>query len=554
MSNVVSISCTCDYLVRRAARHRHAGRYDEAMALLWKAHNQFGLHEEIQLEMARIYEEIGCETEAVRAYLRIVRLKGKHTALALFQLALFSMQHGDVRRAQSYFDRFRQIDAQSEISEEMIELLERQLLTDNGSKARRSRKLRARLHEKHAAVSLQSGRVIAAKRAIERALHLKPTVHRYAMLACCHLICMDFDAAVDAAKLAHQLSPGNVQALCVLCDAYAAAGDHKQAERMLWVAALRAKETDDLLSVVVESAKLGNDALTLRLTQKILGKAPFQTRAMMLRACALINTGNTEEAERILGRLCGLLPEDSVCESYYKVLRDGQAFEERLILGMDVTRNEGINRVSEIFSAVIRDQNESDDHVQSAARLCRISEWALHSPMAGSSSKTAAVVLLSSMAEEQAECILLDALTDSALSDSQKLTILQVLTGKNGFRPYDADIGGSLVRLAAGGVSSQPVRSGEANSRIVQRVADRLISCDSDAPKKILSVFLCYLDAYGKPEREHEGACAAALECWYRMDAGMNASQAEIARSWDVSERQLRLFLRRIQTCVQKSE
>ena len=58
MTNVVSIDCTCEYLVKRAARHRRAGRYDEAMALLWKAKNQFGWSDEVLLEMAKKGEKV----------------------------------------------------------------------------------------------------------------------------------------------------------------------------------------------------------------------------------------------------------------------------------------------------------------------------------------------------------------------------------------------------------------------------------------------------------------------------------------------------------------
>ena len=52
MSNVVQMSRSCEYLVSRAARHRRAGRYDEAMALLSRARDQFGVQEEIEMETA----------------------------------------------------------------------------------------------------------------------------------------------------------------------------------------------------------------------------------------------------------------------------------------------------------------------------------------------------------------------------------------------------------------------------------------------------------------------------------------------------------------------
>ena len=554
MSNVVSISCTCEYLVRRAARHRRAGRYDEAMALLWKARNQFGSNEEIQLEMARVYDEIGCETEAARSYLRIVRANDKYNAQALFHLTLTSAQHGDIPRALSYFDRFEQIDDQQEISQEMVQLLRRQLHHSAKKRSFKSQKAYAHDLEKHAAASLQAGRLVAAKKAICRALKLYPTAQRYTMLACCNLLEMDSQAAVQSAKTAHALSPANVQTLCVLCDAYLADSQQAFAKKALALAALRANQADDLISVAVESAKLGKDSLTLQLTQKLLGRAPFHTRAMMLQACALMNLGKTDAAQRILGRLCGLLPEDTVCESYYRMLRDGRIPDERLTLGMDVTREEGINRAAELFSAIVADSKEIEQDVQRCARLCRLAEWAFRSPMAGSSAKTAALILLASLSSQESEDTLLDALTDAQIPDAHKLTILQVLTAKHGFHPYDADIGGKLVRLAAGGVCNQHARSGEANSRIVQRVADHLSPKYPDAPKLLLSAFLAYIETYGQPDRAHEHACAAALECWYLHQKENAANGNVIARRWGVSVRQMNVFLRRIESSVREKE
>lgn len=44
------------------------------------------------MELARVYDEMGCEEEAARAYLRVMRMGGRHTAQALFHLALSSAQ------------------------------------------------------------------------------------------------------------------------------------------------------------------------------------------------------------------------------------------------------------------------------------------------------------------------------------------------------------------------------------------------------------------------------------------------------------------------------
>lgn len=64
MTKVVEIARTSEYWVSRAHKHRLAGRYDEAMALLGKTREQYGTIEALERELAQTYEELGCEDEA----------------------------------------------------------------------------------------------------------------------------------------------------------------------------------------------------------------------------------------------------------------------------------------------------------------------------------------------------------------------------------------------------------------------------------------------------------------------------------------------------------
>lgn len=556
MSNVVSITCTCDYLVKRASRHRRAGRYDEAMALLWKARNQFGWSDVLLMEMAQIYEAIDCEEEVVKAYLRLVRLGGGYRRYALFRLTLINAQHGDMQRAASYYECLRgesQIeDTDHDVTSEMVDALGEQLKLELHPAPSFSAVKRAKALEQRSAVLLRKGKAAAAQRAIEHALHMRESAHGYTMLSCCQLIRNRFADAVQSAQRAHEISPSNIQALCVLADAYMACGEYAFAQRSIRLAALRARHVDELLSVAVESAKAGDDALTLQLTGRILKMAPFHTRAMMMRACAWINRHEFSQAQRMLGRLCGLLPEDSVCEGYYRALCAGQTQFERLTLGIDVTREEGINRASELL-AVFCEESRNMDAARSR-RVCRLCDWAFHSPMAGTQTKTIALIMLASLDDQEAKAALQDLLMDSQLSDVLKLNALQLLTAKEGFHPYHVDIDGKLLRLAAGGVSPKPVSEERAKSRIVQRVADVWMSKDKQAPGFLLDAFLAYLNEYGHPDNRHEDACAAALECWYCVKRNANADEYEICHRYGVSVRLMRTYLRRFESCMLKKE
>lgn len=552
MSNVITISRTRDYLVSRAAKHRRAGRYDEAMALLWKARTQFGIQEDIEMESARVYSEMGCDEEAERAYLRVVRLGGTHKAAALFELSLLSAQRGSLDRAVSYFEHFLACETKTEVPEETASALGRQLLDELDRPSTRSRKARARMLEQRAAVRLQEGKTAAAQHLMKHSLRLHETARGYTMLACCHLIRMQLPEAVEAASRAHRMAPGRVQTLCVLSDAYAAMGEDGLSRRAMYLAAMRVREPDDLFSVAMESAKHGDDTLTMRMTKRLLAREPYHTHGMKLRACALINLGRMKEASRLFGRLCGLLPENTVCEFFYKLSREGKAPAERFSLGVDVTHEEGVSRAAELISKLYVSPDEICAQPASLERVCRLCDWAIHSPMAGAHTKTVALILMTAIPADEARMVLLDALTDPQLADGVKLNILQVLTARDGFRPYCVDVGGRLVHLAAGGISTQPQSCSRANSQVVQRASDALSEAYPDAPQRVLDMFLRYLAVYPQPKGREADACAAALEALYHRQAGRHVDEREIAERNGISKRLLNRMLRRFERCLQE--
>lgn len=552
MSNVISMERTCSYWVTRARKHRLAGRYDEAMALLSKASDQFGLNEEIEWEQACIYIEIGCDEEAARACLRILRMNGKYKADALFQLALSSAQHADLRRSVSYFTQFAQSDG-GNVSQELIVALEEQLRQEVEQPIAESRRTRSSQLERRAVEKLQSGHVYAARRTLLHAIDLCCTPQRLTLLACCDLLLNKYDDAVKAAQEAHRLAPARVQTICVLTDALYAAGHQIEARRMLYIGVLRSKSLDDHLSIALESAKHDEDTLTLAITKSLLNRKPFCVRAMLLRGCALMNLGRMKEASRLLGRLCGLLPENTVCQALYKMARDGKHPSERLTLGADVPRQEAMERSVKLVSALYEDPEIILNDYEQQKELCRLSAWAFRSTLAGANVAIIAMILMSGLNTDYSRTVLLDALTDPQISDNFKYVILQTLTEKNGFTPYDVDMDGQLVRLAAGGeVKGQP--GGETGQEIVQMAVDVLMPDFPNAAQTLLPLFIEYLNRYGVPHGRQKAACAAALEKTFHDLSKRSVSLKVIASRYNVSQRLCRVFVKRIMTAAVKNK
>ena len=544
MNNVVSLEQSRDYLLGRAARHRRAGRYDEAMSLLTRAQGQFGTCEELEFERARVYEEMGCVEEAIRAYLRVVRERGSLKAQALFQLAMLSGSRADTDRALSYLSRIGAAD-RSAISEEAYASLCDQLIADQSDRAAYSRRSRARSLERRAVDRLREGKVYAAERTLRHAASLDPSAQGFTLLACCALIRSDAKRAAENAHLAHHLAPARVQTLCVLTDALFLQGNTVEGKRAMVIAALRARTAEDMLAVAMESAKHGDDTLTLRMTQRLLRREPFQVRAMTLRACALVNKGRLREASRLFGRLCGLLPEDTVCEYFYRLTREGVHPKERLSLGLDVPRQEAAERAMRIISALYADAKELTADPLAERAMCRTCAWAIRSSLAGEHVAVAALMLLGAMNTAAAREVMLDALTDPQLGDAFKRNVLQVLISVGGMQAYHVDLGGKLVSLAAGGVSQQQSDAG-ASSAPVQRACDALLPDFPNAPAMLLPLWIAYLNAYGPAKGTYVNACAAALEYAWHEDCGRQVDFNAIARRHGATLRLSRLCLRRI--------
>ena len=535
------------YYVSRAVKRRLAGKYDEAMLLLTKAKEQFGLREDIELEMAHVYEELEYDDEAIRSYLRIVRMRGEHRAQAFFQLALYSVKRGELKRAVSYYQEFCLVGKESEISPEAVGILEAQLLEQINPKRSLGRQARAKALEQRAVEHMHAGKTAAAVRSMQHAVALMPTARGYTLLACCCLLRGRADAAIEAARSALKLKPGRIQTRCILIDALYASGAWREAHNALYVLALKARNPDDLLALAIESAKHGEDSLTLRATERILRVRPFHARAIMLRGCALINMGKMKEASRLFGRMSALLPEDTVCQAYYRMARSGDRPDHRLDLGMDVDWRESHRRTMELLEHSTAMQCGKCFDSQAERDLCRICAWAIESSLVGAQVKTAAIILLAGMKTDAAREVLQDCLMDAQMDDQFKMSVLKILTVKEGFKPYWVNLDGNIVRLAAGGVSStQPAGNGASGQRIVQLASDALIREYSQAPQALVSVYLKYAEKYPEPKKKEEAACAAAFIYAYYRVSGRRITLKRIAREYGQSGRRCARYVRRI--------
>ena len=544
MGDVYPIGQTCQYMIDRAARHRRAGRYDQSMLLLSRARNQFGSSELLEYESARTYDEMGCEDEACRHYLRVVLADGKYKPQALFHLALTAVQQADICRAVSYFEAFC-ASSREGISPDSAELLQKQLVHAVKQPVHASRRQRARALELRAVRLLHAGKLHASRRTVEHALRLHQSASAYALKACCHLLHGDGASAQDAAEKALRIRPGYIQARCILVDAYMLNGKQKLAKETLIHAAACARSSDTILNIAIECAKYGYDKLTLVLTKRLIKRDPYHIRALAMRACALTNTRCLKTAKKLFGRLCTLLPDNGVYCAYYQMLKAGGVPEERLTLAQEVTREIAVKRCLALISMIHEDPDELRGDPARLPEAVQLSDWALHSVLPGADVTTIAIIILNVLNTAQTRQVLMDALTDARLDDGLKQSILHAWIAYQHEVPIYADLDGEFVRLAAG--ASMPAIDGSERCQdVVQQAAASLFRIYPDAPQVLLHVWTAYLQRYGPAKGGAKSACAAALEYAYHLGSGRCVDMHPIARKHNASSRLAMLYVRRM--------
>ena len=189
--------------------------------------------------------------------------------------------------------------------------------------------------------------------------------------------------------------------------------------------------------------------------------------------------------------------------------------------------------------------------LQGTRELYELSAWALRSAIAGTNTALLALMLMSALETPEALDVLLDALTDPQVSDGVKRAILQALTASRGFQPYDVDIGGRYVRLAAGALSGRTM-DGEAARTVVQAACDALSPDFPQAPKMLLPMYIAFLEQNGVPKRREQPACAAALEYLFHRLSGRKVGLNRITAKYGVSPRLCRTKANRILRAVRK--
>ena len=544
MGELYPIDQSCQYVIARAARHRRAGRYDHSMLLLNRAIKQFGSSESLEYELARTYDEMECEDEACRHYLRIVLADGKYKAQALFHLSLTAAQRADLKRAISYFEAFCVSD-RGGISHTSVELLHRQLLNAAQMPAVTTRRQRAKALESRAVQCLHAGRIFAAGRTVEHSLRLHLSAQGCVLKACCYLLRGEGIPAKEAAELALQIKPGYIQACCILADANMMTGDRRKAKKILIHAVACARSSAALLNVAIECAKYGFDQLTLIVTRRLIKRDPYHIQALSMRACALANTGCIHQAKKLFARLCVLLPDSSIFSAYYQLLEAGDMPRERFSLALDVPQETAMDRCVQLLSMVHEEPDELRKDPIRVREIIQLADWAIHSAMTGDNVTTMAIIILSVLNTVETRQVLLDALVDVKLDDNLKYSVLQALTAYNHEIPTYADLDGKFVRLAAGTMTPE-IKGAACCQDVVQQAATSLLRCYPDTAEVLLRIWTAYLERYDDINSRNQNALAAALEYAYHLCHGRQVDMKRIAVKHGASRRLSMLYARRM--------
>lgn len=324
--------------------------------------------------------------------------------------------------------------------------------------------------------AMEAGRARLASRQIRRVLALDHksagihALHAFALLAA-----GDGEASLCAARKAYRADRGDIRALCAMASALKAMESVDAARAFLSRAEARMDREDDLHLVCQTACEMGEHAYVVALLEKVEGKAPYRDDTMYTLACALHNSGQTEEAMRRWRILRRIDPMDTV-SAYWLALAEAGELPEEIPYTRQVPLRETLLRLDRIRGWVHDGPKALRRHWQDDSAFESYLRWGLSSSEAGV--PQAMCGILSSIGDARAQAILTGLLCDAEASDALKHTALAALHQAGADGPFYALMQDRLTLVHVSKAQDSAATAGKEADKLV-KLARRWIPEDA---------------------------------------------------------------------------
>ena len=321
---VVPFERPAAYWATRARRHYSPDRLPDAARLMRKALEKSG-DPGMALELARIYEGMGCCTAAERCLLRAVARSGL-TGDACFLIGRCALNRGDEDLGERAMEMSLRLDPAGLYAEQAQDTLEYYPWTWEDTPRRGAR---GEVWLYRARDALARGDADLAREWAKRAWDKSQSPRIALMLGA---LTEDDQQALACLEYAARLLPGELRPRLLLAAAYARAGRQEDARRQLVLAqALCASlgQTEDYCAMAWEM-HCPQEALTLISRQ--LEAYPASVDYLRLKYLTLMRMGDVSGAGRTLALLTDIDPDDGAGLWYRRHPEDLRLYAGRAVL------------------------------------------------------------------------------------------------------------------------------------------------------------------------------------------------------------------------------
>ncbi len=551
MENVVSFERSGAYLRRKAAENRQDGRYADALTLLYLAREKTPFDAELEMEIAEIFNEMGCCEASNRILMRLLQ-KGEMKGECLYAIAgnYFALQ--DVERARHMALMYLSEEPDGDFALDAQELVEtaEEVLDQGDAKNEHSEQLMRR-----GLRALEQGQSERAQRLLIRAVNTGGGVEALTVLSFCYLMQGRAKQALRYAKRAYEDAKGDIRAICALACAQYACGARAQAVRVLESAEAEHPDPAELMLLSQSACDMGLDAMAYRQLRALSAFQPYVPRVQHLLAAAALNLGHVREAARVWGHLCRIFPQDPVYSAFFRIAK------ERLAGGDEQEPAKGDARVSysgqppqsvslmwliDLGTQLVGDPVQLMERIETDDAFYQTLEWLLHVQLPGTDIWRTVLRALARVDCPRVKLLLCDMLTDAAVADEVKreaMTALGVM-GERG--PLYADIDGRMVRITVRtGVSTKPLSP--AYERVLQAVVQRLSPIYGDVGDRVADLWADFVRSEApQGAMRRPDVWMAALEYAYHQMSGHAVTAEKVGRKRDVPPRMIKRYAARI--------
>lgn len=515
-SNVMPFEQNAEFFLRRAQKQRQAGRYREALSLMWRAVQASSRKSEYLMELAELYSEMGCPLESNRCLIDLMS-RPDADASCWFGLACNLYAMGNTTGAQTAALAYIELAPEGAYHEEAAQLLSALRYAEHISEPAERRLLRCHRLNSRAAALINDDQPRAALPFIEQSLARHDVPATQALYAFALSEAGETQRALSEAEmLLHRRGLQTADCLYALRVLVSA----NERERALDVAkalkkhSLDAYERRQLFDALLP---LCPEQIETLLTEE-LKDSPFDRRLWHVRAALDYNTGQRDEALSQWRAMLALNPYDPLAALYIDALSNGHAPHAPIPL-------------SDEPAPSLRDETCLAVLTGTANAVQR--RWVL---LSGESGAYRVIDFLAAQGDEEALLLLRLALAEPSLPHPVKLHALCTLAALGGAAPYLLIDRSRLVLK-----TELPA----ADDVYAQRILRRLVPLAADIDTRLVPWLAGLWSTNTSTLPRHESAkyaLGAALLCHAAQNLNLDDPTPQLKKALNLSARSLAYY------------